>query len=420
MTTIIGRYLARRILLTSLFVSTIAVGPVVFVSLMMQLPGNAIFSRLTLPALASIAPMLMYHALPLTVSVAVVWCYWSFATEGTLTTLFSAGYSPWSARATVLQVVLAAIGAGYVLSCYAAPLSAGHLHDVLFSLRHDLDASLLRPGVFNGIDGGRQVIFYDQKVSDGEFSDVFITENLAHHVERSYVAARAALVGNGAERRLILSEGSTQIFDPDKHDVKVIAFKATSLPLALFGDPHSERSYSLVDELGPVSFFRAQEPPWGDPEWHGNWLREAVKRLGIPPLALVHTFLGLELLALWSTLGLRRRYPLLVVGCALTAIHLAIVIVAEHVGDMHLKWTLLTLVSAEVAVAVGLLALRLRGVEGLRRAPFDRLLFRLLRAHIAMTRPVIRLAKRFSFAPLGHATLPQRGSTDAVGIENVR
>ena len=412
-TTIIGRYLAKRILLTSFFVSAIGVGPVILVALMMQLPGNAIFSRLTLPALASITPMLMYQALPLMVSVAVVWCYRSFAAEGTWTTLFSAGYSPWSARATVLLAVVAATGAGYILSCYAAPLSAGHLHDVLFSLRHDLDPSLLRPGVFNGIDGGRQVIFFDRQVSDGEFADVFILENLPNNVERSYVAGRAAIVGNGAERRLILADGSTQIFDPDKNDVKVIRFQATSLPLALFGNPRSERPYALVDELGPIAFFEAREPPWGDPEWSGNWLREAVKRLGIPPLSLVHTFLGLELVGLWGTLGLRQRYPFLVVGCTLTAIHLAIVVVTEHVADMHLKWTLLALVGAEIAVAVGLLAVRLRDVEGVHRV----LLNRLARSTQHL---LIAFAKRLLVAPLGHLAFSQRGAADAVGVEDRR
>src|SRR5262245_30326901 len=67
--TIIARYLARQILLTSLVTTVIGAGPIILVSLFMQLPGDAIFSRLTLPALATIAPMVAYHALPLTVAV---------------------------------------------------------------------------------------------------------------------------------------------------------------------------------------------------------------------------------------------------------------------------------------------------------------------------------------------------------------
>ncbi len=324
-----------------------------------QLPGEAVFSRLALPALAAVAPMILYHALPLLVAGAVVWCYANFLSEGTLAVLYSAGLSPWSVRGMVLGAVLGMTGLGYALSCVAAPWTAGNMHDVLFSLRHDLNPVLLRPGQFNNIDAGRLVIFFDRPLADRAFADVFIRERLPDRTERTYSAQRAALADGAGTDNLVLFDGSVQFFDARKGEMQVVAFEAMSVPVGTFGKAGLTRTYRLADELGPIGFWHARGDSADDPESARAWVREAVKRFGLPPLTILHTFFALELMAAWRMMDRRQRYPVVPVLAVVAVFHLATVVAAEQIGfDLDAGWVVAGLVGGELTVVLGLMAIR--------------------------------------------------------------
>jgi len=353
-TRIIDRYLAKQFLLASVAATSVCTGPIILISLFTKLPGDAIFSHLAWPALASIAPLIWYHALPLLVAAAVVWCYARLASESTLTILHSAGLSPWSVRVPILIVALGMTGVGFLLSCVVSPASARHLHDVLFTLRHEITPALLRPGEFNKIDNGRQVIFFDRYLNDHELADIFIRETLSGDEERSLVARRATLRAD--LNSAVLLDGSMQIFRPGKKEVRVVAFDAIGFPLLLSGGAPLTRSYVLVDELGPVSFMAARTDAFADEKAARSWMSEAANRFGFPPLTILHTVLGLELLALLSVMGRRQRQPVILVCAMLAAIHMAIVIAVEQISfDMQAGWLAAALIVAEL-VATGVLA----------------------------------------------------------------
>src|SRR4029077_14678631 len=143
---IIDRCLARQLIFASFVATVVFSGPVILISVSTQLPSEAVFSSLVWPAFASIAPMILYHSVPLLVPLTIVWCYANFSSDGTLVTMHMAGLSNVSVRAPATAVALGAMALSYAFSCWVAPRAAGNLQDVMMSLHHDLNPELLRTG----------------------------------------------------------------------------------------------------------------------------------------------------------------------------------------------------------------------------------------------------------------------------------
>lgn len=357
---IVDRCLIRQLVFASVVALVVFSAPVVLISLSMQLPSEVTLSRLVWPALAAIAPMIVYHTLPLLVPLAIVWCYANFSSNGTLVTMHMAGLSTLSVRAPAITVAIAAMAVAYAMSCWVAPRTAGSLQDLLMSLRHDMNPALLRIGQFNSIDGGRQVVFFRSRLDDSTVADVFIRERAGTAEERIYQARQAVFARDidEAKRGIILLDGTVQLFNGDKTRLSVTAFDRLVLPLTEFAYGRSTHAYTLVEELGPLAFLQGRVEAFRNPVEGRNWTREAVKRFVIPALALIHTLLGLELLAAWGTMSGRENDPVALVCAMLGSLHFAVVFLAEQTS-VALPWAgaAVAVALAELAAAIALMTL---------------------------------------------------------------
>jgi lipopolysaccharide export system permease protein len=353
---IISTYLARRLIFASFVATVVMTGPVILISLFAQLPNEAVFSKLAWPALVSIASNILYHTVPALVSAAIVWCYAEYSSDGTLVTMHMAGLSTRSVRAPALGVAIGAMMFAYAMSCFVFPHSAGYLHDVINSLQHDMNPALLRSSSLNEIDGGRQVIFFRNWVDQDEIADVFIREISPASEEKTYVAKHAIFLRQTEKKGLALLNGAVQVFSPGKAEVQSAEFDMLILPVTEYGESGVKRRWTGLQELGLLSFLRAGERAFEDPTERNKWVREAVKRFGIPALALIHTLLGLELLALWGTVTGRRNQPVVLICGIIQAWHFAVVLAAEQaVVSVYFAWAAIVLIGAELALAIRLM-----------------------------------------------------------------
>jgi lipopolysaccharide export system permease protein len=363
----IGRLIDRCLIRQLLFASIVALiafsAPVVLISLTMQLPSEATLTWLVWPALATIAPMIVYHTLPLLVPLAIVWCYANFAANGTLVTMHMAGLSYLSVRAPAITVAILAMAIAYAMSCWLAPRTAGNLQDVMTSLRHDMNPALLRIGQFNSIDGGRQVVFFRSRLNDSAVADVFIRERAGTAEERIFQAKQAIFARDLDEgkRGIILLDGTIQLFNGDKTSLRVTTFDRLVLPLTEFAYGRSTHSYTLVEELGPLAFLQGRAAAFRTAVEGRNWTREALKRFIVPALALIHTLFGLELLAAWGTMSGRQDDPVAIVCAMLGSLHFAVIFLAEQTS-VALPWAAAVVAVAvtELAVAIVLMTVRSR------------------------------------------------------------
>ena len=359
MHSIADRYLTKQLLFGSFIATLVFSGPVILISLFNQLPNGYIFSRFSLPALATITPLLLYQTMPVFVAGAIVWCYGRFSSEGILVTLHLAGQSILRVRAPALYVATGATLLGYMMSCYIAPLTAGHLHNVLHFVRHDIDPVMLTPGRPNELQGGRLMIIFKKFLSKNELADAFVRIIKTDGKEQSYIAPRVMFKRDGEDSSIVLFNGSAQEFDPNNEEIRNANFDELTAPLTTFGATYLESNFIFEDELSTPDLFRKRAEFLRNPLKAQNWTREVVKRFSIPILAIIHTWLGLELLALRGIMMDRRPQPIAVICGALSALHFAIVLATEQIGlDLRWVWATAAMIGIELAVAIGLMILR--------------------------------------------------------------
>lgn len=357
MINVVDRWMAKELVFASVIITLVMSGPVILISLFTNLPGDAVYTALVWPSLASIAPMILYHTLPVLVAVAIVWCYDRYSSDGTLVTLHLTGRSILSVRTPGLIVAVGATLIGYVITNFVVPRTSGHWHEVMYGIRHKLNPALLKAGQYNELKNKGVVLFFRQRV-DNEFTDLFIVKKTSEGEEKAYAALRGILKRGAGENGLVLLDGSLQIFKSGK-ELQSVNFDYVTLPLTDFEDV--ARSYTVVDELNTVRFLRERTNAFRDPDpvEARSWLREAVKRFVIPGMALPHTWLGLELLAIRGVLTDRKREPIALICACIALLHFVVVVFAEQVGiNVHWIWVVVAMIAAELALAAVLMLVR--------------------------------------------------------------
>ena len=347
----VDRWMFREAAFAAAVVTVVMSAPVIMISLYTNLPGDALYSRLFWPAFTSITPMILFHTLPVLVTVGIVWSYGKFSSDGTLVALHVAGRSVLSVRGAALTVAAAATVLGYVMSMMIAPQTARHLHDVLYSIRHNLSPILLKARQFNELNRQGDVLYFERWVERNKVANIFILRKADDGEERAYSAQHGVFEERDGEHYVILLNGSVQVFPSDKTQVKAVNFEDLVLPVAKAAS--AARVYSTFDELGTPMFLRERATALQNPVQARNWLREAMNRFGIPGFALVHTLLGLELLAIGAPLIDRRRERVALICACIGLMHFIAVLAVEQIGVSAI-WTLavFAVIGAELAIAV--------------------------------------------------------------------
>jgi lipopolysaccharide export system permease protein len=357
------RYLIKQLLFASFIATAVFTGPVILLSLFKQLPAGYIYTELLWPALSAIAPAIIYHVLPLLVAGAIIWCYGRFSSDGTLLTLHLAGHSIFRARAPALYVALGATLFGFVISCFVVPITAGNMHDVLNFVRHDVYPPMLTAGRPNEFEGGRLTIIFKKFVKKNEIAGVFIRMINSDGAEKAYYARRAVFERNPEKSHIVLFDGSYQEFKPKKGEVKSANFDQLVAPLRSFGVHTSRSGAPLADELTTPALLDGLFWQRGnavlDAVTKRQWVHELVERISIPALTIIHTLLGLELLAMWGIISDRRNQPVAVACGIIASFHLIQIVLTIMIGfSLRWIWAAAGLASIELAVVFALRSLQ--------------------------------------------------------------
>ena len=355
---VVDRWMIRQLLFASLIATVVMSGPVIAISVVMHLPDRALYSHLLWSSLASIVPMILYHVMPVLVAIAIIWCYGRFFSDGTLVALHLAGRSDFSVRRPGLIVAMLVAVLGYLMSTVVAPWTAGNLHDVLFSIRHNLSPVLLRANVFNKLGRNGNAIYFKRRLGRGEFADVFIVKNDEHGKKGAYIARKAIFKRDARRNFVVLLDGSMQVPSPNSSRLDTVDFDTLSLPLTPPGG--TVRGYRTVDELSLPRFLVDREAAFQDAVRKRSWVREAVSRFGVPGMILPHVLLGLELLAICGVMTERKRGPIAAICASIAFIHFAAAVLIEQIGsNANWAWAFVAIVAAELLVAFSLMAARM-------------------------------------------------------------
>jgi lipopolysaccharide export system permease protein len=365
MTTIIHRHLTKRLLFACFVVLLGIVGPLTIVSLFGHLPPAALYSELLWPALFGIAPAIVYLTLPVAVGIAATWYYGNLLSESTLPVLYSAGFSVLSISAPAIVVALGGTLLGYSLSCYIAPYGARALQDAVNVIQNAPTPTLLQPNRFYTLEGGRRVIYFEERIDRETIGGVFMREFTADE-EKTFAARRATFLRRDKETLIVLFDGNIQTHKIGDPQVETVNFDRIVQASGLSGTAAPKRDWTGEFELSTSDFLKARAEYDKNPAEANRWKSEALKRFAVPPLAVVHALLGLMLVTFWGNRAGRKEAPVILACMVIVSIHTAIMISTEALipEDGRMVWPVIGLIGAELTFALVLLARQQRRRSG--------------------------------------------------------
>jgi lipopolysaccharide export system permease protein len=353
-------YFSKRITIATLFVAIGLCVPVVMTSLFHYLPPAAIRGGLLMPALLGTFPTVLYLALPVAVGVAVALEFARMSADGMIAVLYSLRLSPWAIAAPAAFVATAAVAAGYWISQVLAPAYTGEMHDVIHVVRNSLNHQMLEPAHFYSFDNGARTLYFRRWLSRDVVSGMFIRQfSTERNEEQIILAAEAEFRRNAQGCVLIMSNGSIETIPADGTAVRTANFDEYAMPIGMQGSSGlPQRSWRGAFELRAHEFFREQPSPVMLPGLYAEWMSEAAKRFGVPPLALAHALFAIALvLTIGSTSG---RAPTMAMATMLAApvLHVTILLCAETLvrKDPNFIWLVGLAIAVEFAAAALLIS----------------------------------------------------------------
>jgi lipopolysaccharide export system permease protein len=245
---------------------------------------------------------------------------------------------------------------GYSLSCYVAPLAARQLQDVVNIVQNAPTPALMQPNRFYSLDGGKRVIYFEERIDNDSIGGIFMRE-FTELEEKTFIARRATFVRREEQTLMILFNGTIQTQRAGDPQVEIVNFERIVQASGLSGSDPPKRNWTSEFELTTGEFLKAREQYEMDSGEANRWRSEALKRFGVPPLAIVHALLGIMLIMTWGNSGGRKEARVVLACLVIASIHTAIMISTEALipQDGRMIWPVLALVVAELALALFLL-----------------------------------------------------------------
>jgi lipopolysaccharide export system permease protein len=211
---LIDRYLLRQLLGPTLL-ATAALTAVALLSqslssldyIVNQRQSAIVFLKITLLAL----PQLTNIVLPIAVFVAALVALNRLHTEQEIVVCFAGGMSRWRVISPAMRLASTIAFLALLMNLWVQPLAYRALREVLFEIKTDLAATLVREGEFTEPVPGLTV--YAQSIdTNGDMHNIFIHRVKDDGSAATYMANSGRIVKRGGESVLLLHDESTQEF----------------------------------------------------------------------------------------------------------------------------------------------------------------------------------------------------------------
>ena len=213
---LIDRYLLRQ-LLGPTVLATAALTAVALLStslssldyIVNQRQSAAVFLKITLLAM----PQLTNLVLPIAIFVSALVALNRLHTEQEIVVCFAGGMSRWRVISPAMRLASTVALLALLMNLWVQPLAYRTMREVMFEIKTDLAATLVREGEFTEPVPGLTV--YAQNVdSKGEMHNLFINQVKADGSVFTYMANSGRIVKRAGGSVLMLHQESTQEFSP--------------------------------------------------------------------------------------------------------------------------------------------------------------------------------------------------------------
>src|SRR5215469_16279975 len=178
-----------------------------------------------------ILPRFVDVVLPIAVFTAVIFVYAKLIAESELVVMRASGMSQWALAKPALLIGAAGMITLYAMAFYFLPTSNRAFKDLQFEIRNKFATALIQEGVFNTLSD-TLMVYVKQRDAKGDLLGLLIENTSDKDKPITISAERGALVESPEGPRILMVNGTRQIFDRLTDKLSSLSFKSYTLDLS--------------------------------------------------------------------------------------------------------------------------------------------------------------------------------------------
>lgn len=300
MVSVLDRYIAKQVLIATLFVAVILSALVLLTQSLrfLELVINAGASGLSFWLLTMLAlPRFLEIVIPIGLMAGILFVYNRLILDSELIAMKGLGFAPLTLARPALFMALFLSLFLFIAMAFIVPFSNSHLQERRYELRAAMSTILFREGVFNQAGKGLMV-YVRERDNDGTLYGLIVHDGrAANQTPSTIIASKGILVSGDKGQQVIVYDGSRQDFDSEKKILRTLNFDQYTIDLPAESEPLAIR-WREPDERTLPELFRPNLNNGIDVEKRDEFTLEIHKRLATPFLVLSYAFIGLYFLLL--------------------------------------------------------------------------------------------------------------------------
>lgn len=210
--------------------------------------GQAIWTLLIMTVLA--LPAVVQAVTPIAFLIGSMVTLNSMTSDSELPAISAAGGARKATHRPILALGL--VVTLFLIASYhlLAPASLSGLRVLLTRIRADVISTLVRDGSFRTVDDGL-TMHIRQKLPDGSFSDIFVSDERDPTQSLQFVAARGMLLERADRTFLVLQSGDVVRDNRGTGENSVVGFATYALDLSQIGGAVASARYSIRERSTP-------------------------------------------------------------------------------------------------------------------------------------------------------------------------
>jgi lipopolysaccharide export system permease protein len=198
--------------------------------------------------------------------------------------MWAAGLSRWEVARPVLMLAMVVTLITYALNLYFTPAGLRTLRNMVFEIRNDYAALLLKEGEFTNLLHGLTV-YVRERQSDGQLLGILVHDNRDPEKPVTLMAEQGGLIRTPAGPRFVMYNGNRQQVSQEDASLSLLYFDRYTLDLAQYANPDSHHWIKPKERFIHELF--NPDKTAADQQNLDRFRAEAHKRLSTPLYALM-------------------------------------------------------------------------------------------------------------------------------------
>lgn len=178
-----------------------------------------------------ILPRFVDVVVPIAVFTAIIFIYAKLIAESELVVMRASGMSQWALAKPALMIGTAGLITLYAMAFYFLPASNRAFKDLQFEIRNKFAMALIQEGVFNTLSD-TLMVYVKERDAKGDLLGLLIENTSDKGKPITIAAERGALVETPEGPRILMVNGTRQVFDRLTGKLSSLSFKSYTLDLS--------------------------------------------------------------------------------------------------------------------------------------------------------------------------------------------